>query len=147
MASTPWSTRPGSTKLGLRPSPEADRRTLIRRLSFDLLGLPPTPEEVDAFVNDRAPDAYERFVEQLLASPHYGERMGQSWLDLVRFADTIGYHSDNPRNVWPYRDWVIKAFNDNQRFDPFTSEQLAGDLLPDPTQATRRLPRVSTVSC
>jgi hypothetical protein len=124
-------------KLGLQPSPEADRRTLIRRLSFDLLGLPPKPEDVDAFVNDKAPDAYDKLVEKLLASPHYGERMGQNWLDVVRFADTIGYHSDNPRNVWPYRDWVIKAFNDNERFDQFTIDQLAGDLLPSPTQAQK----------
>jgi len=121
------------TKLKVQPSPEADRRTLIRRLAFDLTGLPPTPAEVEAFVNDAAPDAYDRLVERLLASPHYGERMAQGWLDVVRFADTIGYHSDNPRNVWPYRDWVIKAFNDNKRFDQFTVEQLAGDLLPDST--------------
>jgi mono/diheme cytochrome c family protein len=124
-------------KLGLQPSPEADRRTLIRRLSLDLRGLPPTPAEVDAFVNDPAPDAYDRLVEKLLASPQYGERMAQGWLDVVRFADTIGYHSDNPRNVWPYRDWVIKSFNDNQRFDAFTIDQLAGDLLPSPTQAQK----------
>ena len=86
---------------GLKPSPEADRRTLIRRLSLDLLGLPPTPQEVDAFVNDPSPDAYPRLVERLLQSPHYGERMAIQWLDVVRYADTIGYHSDNPRNVWP----------------------------------------------
>jgi len=122
---------------GLQPSPEADRRILIRRLSFDLVGLPPTPEEVEAFVNDASPDAYERLVERLLSSPHYGERMALSWLDVVRYADTIGYHSDNPRNVWPYRDYVIKAFNDNKPFDQFTIEQLAGDLLPETTQQQR----------
>jgi hypothetical protein len=123
--------------LGLAPAAEADRRTLIRRLAFDLTGLPPTPEEVDAFVNDPSPDAYEKLVDKLLASPHYGERMAIGWLDVVRFADTIGYHSDTPRNVWPYRDYVIRGFNDNKPFDRFTIEQLAGDLLPDATQETR----------
>ncbi|HXG09437.1 MAG TPA: PSD1 and planctomycete cytochrome C domain-containing protein [Gemmataceae bacterium] len=117
----------------LRPSPEADKRTLIRRLSFDLTGLPPTPEEVDAFLADNSPEAYEKVVDRLLASPHYGERMALYWLDLVRFADTGGYHSDNHRDLAPYRDYVIKAFNDNMRFDRFTVEQLAGDLLPSPT--------------
>lgn len=124
-------------ELGLKPSPEADRRTLIRRVSFDLTGLPPTPEEAAAFVADTAPDAYEKLVDRLLASPHYGERMAIGWLDVVRFADTIGYHSDNPHNVWPYRDWVIRAFNENKRFDRFTIEQVAGDLLPDATAQTR----------
>ncbi|MFO0889459.1 MAG: DUF1553 domain-containing protein [Isosphaeraceae bacterium] len=124
-------------EVGLKPSPEADRRTLIRRLSSDLVGLPPSPEEVRAFVEDSAPAAYERLVERLLASPHYGERMAIGWLDVVRFADTIGYHSDNPRNVWPYRDWVIRSFNDNKPFDRFTVEQLAGDLLPDASVETR----------
>ena len=123
--------------LGLKPSPEADRRTLARRLYFDLLGLPPKPEEVDAFVNDKSPDAYAKLVERLLASPHYGERMAIGWLDVVRYADTIGYHSDTPRNVFPYRDYVIKAFNENKRFDRFTVEQLAGDLLPNATLETR----------
>jgi hypothetical protein len=117
----------------LRPSPEADRVTLIRRLSFDLTGLPPTSAEVDAFVNDRRPEAYENLVDRLLTSPHYGERMAMYWLDLVRYADSIGYHSDNPMSVSPYRDYVIKAFNDNKRFDQFTVEQLAGDLLPGTT--------------
>lgn len=115
----------------LKPSPEADRRTLIRRLSFDLTGLPPTPEAVDAFLADRRPDAYERLVQDLLDSPAYGERMALYWLDLVRFADTGGYHSDNHRDVTPYRDWVIEAFNRNVPYDRFTIEQLAGDLLPD----------------
>src|SRR5215469_5090583 len=96
---------------GLRPAPEADRITLIRRLSFDLTGLPPTPAEVDAFVKDQAPDAYEKLVDRLLASSHYGERMALYWLDLVRYADTGGYHSDNHRDVWMYRDWVVDAFN------------------------------------
>ena len=97
----------------------------------------PTPEEVAAFINDSEPNAYERLVDRVMQNPHYGERMALSWLDIVRFADTIGYHSDEPQNVWPYRDWVIRAFNDNKRFDRFTKEQVAGDLLPDATQETR----------
>lgn len=124
-------------EIGLTPSPEADRRTLIRRLYWDLIGLPPTPEEVAAFEADQAPDAYENLVERLLQNPHFGERMAISWLDVVRFADTIGYHSDNPRNVWPYRDWVIRSFNTNKPFDRFTIEQVAGDLMPDANQETR----------
>jgi hypothetical protein len=124
-------------EIGLKPSAEADRRTLIRRLSFDLLGLPPTPDEVAAFVADTRPDAYVFLVDRLLASPHYGEKMAIGWLDAVRFADTIGYHSDTPRNVWPYRDWVIRSFNDNQPFDQFTIHQVAGDLVPDASQETR----------
>ncbi len=123
--------------VGLSPSPEADRPTLIRRLSLDLIGLPPTPEEVDAFARDDRPDAYERLVNRLLASPHYGERMAIFWLDLVRFADTQGYHSDNHVNIWMFRDYVIRAFNANKPFDRFTIEQLAGDLLPKPTDETR----------
>lgn len=125
------------TEIGLAPSPQADRRTLIRRLYFDLLGLPPSPAAVDEFVRDNAPDAYERLVDRLLQNPRYGERMALGWLDVVRFADTIGYHSDEPQNVWPYRDWVIRAFNDNKRFDRFTVEQIAGDLLPNASQETR----------
>jgi hypothetical protein len=124
-------------EIGLKPSAEADRRTLIRRLSLDLLGLPPTPDEVASFVADTSPDAYVLLVERLLASPHYGEQMAIGWLDVVRFADTIGYHSDTPRNVWPYRDWVIRSFNDNQPFDQFTIHQVAGDLVPDASQETR----------
>ncbi len=112
--------------VGLKQSPAADRRTLARRLSFDLLGLPPTPESVAAFSADVSSKAYEDFVAELLASPHFGERMALGWLDVVRFADTIGYHSDNPRNIWPYRDWVIQSFNDNKPFDRFTLEQIAG---------------------
>ncbi|HEX4608235.1 MAG TPA: DUF1549 domain-containing protein, partial [Urbifossiella sp.] len=120
-------------KEGLSPSRPTDKTTLIRRLSLDLTGLPPTPEEVRAFVTDAAPDAYEKLVDRLLASPHYGERMAVFWLDLVRYADSIGYHSDNPMNVSPYRDYVIQSFNTNRRFDQFTVEQLAGDLLPNAT--------------
>ena len=124
-------------EIGLKASPEADRRILIRRLSLDLLGLPPTPDEVAAFVADTRPDAYVLLVDRLLASPHYGEQMAIGWLDVVRFADTIGYHSDNARNVWPYRDWVIRSFNANQPFDEFTIHQVAGDLVPDANQETR----------
>jgi mono/diheme cytochrome c family protein len=118
---------------GLKPSVEADRVTLLRRLSFDLTGLPPNSRDLDAFVNDPSNEAYDRLVDRLLASPHYGERMAMYWLDLVRFADTIGYHSDNPRNITPYRDYVIAAFNDNKPFDRFTIEQLAADLIPEAT--------------
>lgn len=123
--------------IGLKPSPQADRRTLARRLYFDLIGLPPTPQRMQQFLTDADPKAYESLVEALLSNAHHGERMAIGWLDMVRFADTIGYHSDNPRNVWPYRDWVIKSFNDNKRFDRFTTEQLAGDLMPDADQETR----------
>lgn len=125
------------TEIGLKPSPEADKRTLIRRVYFDLLGLPPTPAEVAAFEQDPSPDAYAKLVERVLKNPHYGERMAISWLDQVRFADTIGYHSDNPHNVWPYRDYVITSFNTNKRFDRFTIEQIAGDLMPDASLETR----------
>lgn len=124
-------------EIGLKPSVEADRRTLIRRLYSDLVGLPPTPQEAATFANDASPKAYEELVDRVLANPHYGERMALGWLDVVRFADTAGYHSDNPRNVWPYRDWVIQSFNSNKRFDRFTLEQIAGDLLPDANQETR----------
>jgi hypothetical protein len=118
---------------GLDPSSEADRRTLLRRLSYDLTGLPPTPAEVGDFRQDNRPEAYALAVERLLASPHFGERMALHWLDLVRYADTDGFHADNYRSVWPYRDYVIRAFNANLPFDRFTLEQLAGDLLPNPT--------------
>ena len=114
----------------MKPSPEADRATLLRRVSLDLIGLPPTPEEVDAFLADRSPDAYEKQVDRLLASPHYGERWARRWLDLARYADTNGYEKDRPRSIWPYRDWVIKALNADLPFDRFTIEQLAGDMLP-----------------
>jgi hypothetical protein len=123
----------GLEKAGLEPSPEADRRTLFRRLSFDLTGLPPTPAEVDAFLADTHPQAYEKLVDRLLDSPHFGERMAIYWLDQVRFADTCGYHSDNHRDLYLYRDYVIQVFNRNKSFDRFTVEQLAGDLLPKPT--------------
>lgn len=116
---------------GLQPAPDADRVTLIRRLSFDLTGLPPTPEEVAQFAGDDSPEAYLRLVDRLLASPRFGERMAAYWLDLVRFADTVGYHGDQTHNIWPYRDYVIHAFNGNKPFDEFTREQLAGDLLPE----------------
>jgi len=118
---------------GIGPSPEADRRTLLRRLSLDLIGLPPTPAEVAAFEADPSPEAYERAVDRLLASPHFGERMAVPWLDLARFADTVGYHGDQNANVFPYRDYVVEAFNRNVPFDRFTREQLAGDLLPEAT--------------
>ena len=124
-------------QIGLKPSPQADARTLIRRLYLDLIGLPPKPEEVAAFEKDPSPAAFARLVDGLLKNPHYGERMSIGWLDVVRFADTIGYHSDNPHNVWPYRDYVIQSFNSNKRFDRFTLEQIAGDLLPDANQESR----------
>jgi hypothetical protein len=119
---------------GLRPSPAADRRTLIRRVTLDLSGLPPTPAEVDAFLADTKPGAYERVVDRLLASPHYGERMALQWLDLARYADTHGYHIDSHRDMWLWRDWVINAYNTNLPFDQFTLQQLAGDLLPNATR-------------
>ncbi|QDV37804.1 DUF1553 domain-containing protein [Tautonia plasticadhaerens] len=118
---------------GLSPSPEADRATLIRRLSLDLTGLPPSPGEVDAFLGDPRPDAVDLLVDRLLASPRFGERMAISWLDLVRYADTVGYHGDQVHHITPYRDYVVDAFNANMPFDRFTAEQLAGDLLPEPT--------------
>jgi hypothetical protein len=116
---------------GIRPSPEADRATLIRRVCLDLTGLPPTPEEVEAFALDDRPDAYERLVDRLLASPHYGERWARHWLDVARYADSNGYSIDAPREIWPYRDWVIEALNRDQPFDEFAVDQLAGDLRPD----------------
>ncbi|AMV22853.1 hypothetical protein VT84_00475 [Gemmata sp. SH-PL17] len=118
----------------LKPSPEADRVTLCRRLYLDLVGLPPTPKEVDEFVADKRADAYERLVEKLLASPHYGERWARWWLDAARFADSDGYEKDMSRQVWAYRDYVISAFNRDLPFDQFAIEQIAGDLLPNPTQ-------------
>jgi mono/diheme cytochrome c family protein len=119
------------------PSPQADRRTLLRRVSLDLTGLPPTPRQVQAFLNDTSPNAYEKVVDRLLASPAYGERMATPWLDYVRYADTVGYHGDQNMNAWPYRDYVIDSFNRNKPFDQFTREQIAGDLLPNPTDETR----------
>lgn len=123
---------------GLRPAPDADRVTLLRRLSFDLTGLPPMPEDAAAFLPDPAPDAYDRLVNRLLDSPAFGERMAMYWLDLVRYADTVGYHGDQDHNASPYRDWVIDAFNENLPFDQFTRAQLAGDLLPD-AEADRKI--------
>ncbi|MBI4902699.1 MAG: PSD1 domain-containing protein [Acidobacteria bacterium] len=119
---------------GLQPSMEADRTTLLRRLSLDLTGLPPTPAEVDVFVKDKSRNAYEKQVERLLASPHYGERWGRHWLDAARYADSDGFEKDKPRNVWFYRDWVINALNRDLGYDKFITEQLAGDLLPNPAQ-------------
>jgi len=120
-------------KRGLKPSPEADRVTLIRRVSLDLTGLPPTPQEVAAFVNDKSPNAYEKVVDRLLASPRYGERMAMDWMDYARYADSNGYQADYERYQWRWRDWVIDAYNKNMPFDKFTIDQLAGDLLPNPT--------------
>lgn len=122
---------------GLNPSGEASRIALIRRVTLDLTGLPPTPQQVDAFLADPSPDAYEKVVDRLLASPRYGEHMARHWLDAARYGDTHGLHLDNVRSIWPYRDWVINAFNENQPFDQFTVEQLAGDLLPEPSLAQR----------
>jgi hypothetical protein len=118
----------------LSPSAEAGRETLIRRVTLDLTGLPPTPAEVDAFLADRSPDAYEKVVNRLLQSPHYGEHMARYWLDAARYGDTHGLHLDNERSMWPYRDWVVRAFNENLPFDQFTLWQLAGDLLPNATR-------------
>src|SRR5262245_43241590 len=119
---------------GLTPSPEADRVTLLRRLSLDLIGLPPTVAEVDAFLNDKSPNAYEKQVERLLASPHYGERWGRHWLDAARYADSDGFEKDKQRSVWFYRDWVINALNADKPYDQFIIEQIAGDLLPGNSQ-------------
>ena len=121
-------------KEGLKPSPEANRAVLLRRASLDLIGLPPTLEEIDAFLADQSSDAFEKAVERLIASPHYGERWARPWLDLARYADTQGYEKDNRRTIWPYRDWVINALNRNLPFDEFSIEQIAGDMLPGATQ-------------
>ncbi len=119
---------------GLAPSPEADKRTLIRRVSLDLTGIPPTPEEVSAFLNDASPNAYEKVVDRLLQSPRYGERMAFRWMENARYGDTNGYQTDGPREMWRWRDWVIDAFNHNMPYDEFTVDQLAGDLLPNATR-------------
>ena len=120
-------------KEGLSPSPAADRYTLVRRVYLDLIGLPPTPEEADAFVNDRSANAYEKLVDGLLASPSYGERWARRWMDLARYADSNGYEKDRQRTIWPWRDWVIRALNADMPFDQFTIEQIAGDMLPNAT--------------
>lgn len=119
---------------GLKPSPEADRRTLIRRVTLDLTGLPPTRQEVKQFLADQSADAYEKVVDRLLASPRYAEKQAMHWLDAVRYADTCGFHGDNPFPAWPYRDYVLRAFRDNKPFDEFTREQIAGDLLENPAR-------------
>ncbi len=121
----------------LEPSPPADRYTLVRRVYLDLIGLPPTPEEADAFVQSKDPQAYETLVQRLLASPRYGERWARPWLDLARYADTNGYEKDRARSIWPYRDWVIRALNADMPFDRFTIEQIAGDMLPNATREQR----------
>ena len=126
---------------GLTPSAEADRRTLIRRLSYDLLGLPPSPDRVERFVHDRDPLAYENLVEELLASPHFGERWARHWLDVVRYGETDGFERNSPRpNSWPYRDWVIQAMNDDLPYDRFCKLQIAGDVLEpgEPRPSPRR---------
>ena len=117
-------------KEGLSPSSRAPSHTLIRRLSFDLRGIPPTQEEVERFRSDTSPDAWSQLVERFLASPHFGERLAQNWLDLARYADTSGYAADRTRNMWAYRDWVINSINRDEPFDQFTIAQIAGDLLP-----------------
>ena len=122
---------------GLVPAPEADKATLIRRLSLDLIGLPPSLKEIDDFLADASPNAYEKLVDRLLASPHYGERWGRWWLDAARYADTNGYEKDHERSIWPYRDWVINSFNQDKPFDQFTIEQIGGDLLSKATTDQR----------
>ncbi len=119
---------------GLEPNPPADRATWLRRITFALTGLPPTPEELQAYLSDESEAAKENVVDRLLASPHFGERMAQSWLDVARYADTYGYQSDVGRRVWPYRDWVIDAYNNNLPYDDFVRWQLAGDMLPNATR-------------
>jgi len=120
--------------LGISPSPEADKETLIRRVTLDLTGLPPTPAEIDDFIQDDREDAYEHLVDRLLQSPHYGERMALEWLDVSRYGDTNVHHVDLMRTSWPWRDWVIQAFNENKPYDEFIVEQVAGDMLENPTQ-------------
>ncbi|PYT19869.1 MAG: hypothetical protein DMG57_43965, partial [Acidobacteria bacterium] len=127
----------GLEKESLAPSPEASKETLIRRVSLDLTGLPPTLEEIDQFLTDQSPNAYEKLVDRLLASPHYGERWAAPWLDLARYADTNGYEADRARSIWKYRDWVIHALNQDMPFDQFTIEQIAGDMLPHATESQR----------
>ncbi|MFM7926869.1 MAG: DUF1549 domain-containing protein, partial [Pirellula sp.] len=123
------------SRVGLEPLGVADPRTLVRRLAFTLTGLPPDIEDVDRFAQDPSLQAYEKLVDQYLASPHYGEEMARHWLDVARYGDTHGLHLDNDRQIWPYRDWVVSAFNANMPMDRFIVEQLAGDLLENPTQS------------
>ena len=132
-------------KAGLKPSPPAAKAALLRRVTYDLTGLPPTPKEIDDFLADDRPDAYERVVERLLASPHFGERWAQHWLDVVRYAETNGYEADGERpHAWRYRDYVVQAFNDDMPYDRFVTEQLAGDLLePGADAAARRTRRTA----
>jgi mono/diheme cytochrome c family protein len=120
-------------KEGIKPSPAADKTTLLRRAALDLTGLPPSPAELDAFINDSSVDAYEKQIDRLIASKHFGERQARHWLDAARYADSNGYSHDYPRSIWPYRDWVINAMNADMPFDRFTTEQLAGDMLPRAT--------------
>ena len=134
----------GLRDAGLAPAPEADRRTLIRRLSVDLLGLPPTPDEVEAFEADPRPDAYERLVDRLLASPHFGERWARHWLDVVRFGESLTLRGMVLKEAWRYRDYVIDALNADRPFDRFVREQIAGDLLPAGSLDERRRQRVAT---
>ena len=122
---------------GLKPSPEADKYVLLRRVTFDLTGLPPSPEEIEDFLTDQSEDAYEKVVDRLLSSPHYGEQVASYWLDAARYADTDGYQNDRIRYMWVWRDWVIRALNDNMPFDRFILEQMAGDLIPDRTFMTQ----------
>ncbi len=125
-------------KAGLKPAPPASKTVLLRRVTYDLIGLPPTPEEINAFLADQRPDAYELVVDRLLASPHFGERQAQHWLDVARYAETNGYESDGERpNAWRYRDWVVQAFNDDMPYDGFLTEQLAGDLMDQGADAPR----------
>ena len=119
---------------GMSPQPQADKETLLRRVSIDLTGLPPTIDEIDSFLEDNNNDAYEKVVDRLLSSQHYGEHMAVDWMDVSRYADTHGYQADFYRPHWPWRDWVIKAFNQNMPFDEFVTWQIAGDLLPNATQ-------------
>lgn len=131
----------------LQPSARADRATLVRRLYLDLIGLPPTPEEADRFIQDRSPVSYEKLVDRLLASEHYGERWARRWLDLARYADTNGYEKDRARSMWPYRDWVIQALNADMPFDQFTIEQIAGDMLPNATPSNASPPGFIATPC
>ena len=133
-------------KAGLKPSPPASKLALLRRVTYDLTGLPPTPKELDDFLADDKAGAYERVVDRLLASPHFGERQAQHWLDVARYAESNGYEADGERpNAWRYRDWVVKAFNDDMPYDRFLTEQLAGDLMTQGADATRLARRTPSI--